>query len=385
MGTRKGYPFSRRQYKQGWGILSNTILGLFGLGVCAAKGIKNAVESNAVSNVESNKTIPSGIDSQNDAWENFFGINLKESPNELWVENGFENTDGKIIRKYLYCGEADVYFNHIEATVVNDNQTNFLFRGDYKLISAIDIYFIIEDKVMSRKNFDVVAASKEVRNIFDSIYDRIEWKNDSVYIEMSRDIETGDIELIVLAPFYNGDFFKQKEETYESSNEYECKHYDENITIDTIIDGGRYLVSENLALCIYGESNYIYTHLSCCKEGNRNAAFFIGIDITNNSYMYASEGELMLIKLENGDILEFYNISQKESDIEDESITLTYVISEEQIEAISLDKIAKIRISVCSEYIDIDVSKIDLSRYITNVYSAMNNRLSNNNSIYDNF
>lgn len=26
METRNGYPFSRRQYNQGWGILSNTII-----------------------------------------------------------------------------------------------------------------------------------------------------------------------------------------------------------------------------------------------------------------------------------------------------------------------------------------------------------------------
>lgn len=194
MGTRKGYPFSRRAYKQGWGILSKSIFGLLGLGACAAKGIKDVVESNAVSSVNANKTIPSGIDSQNVSWENFFGINLKESPNELWVENGLENTDGKVIRKYLYCGETDVYFDTIEATVVNDNQTNFLFRGEYKYESAIDVYFIIEDAIIGRKNFDVVAASKEVRCLFNSVYDRIEWKNDKFYIEMSRDIETGDID-----------------------------------------------------------------------------------------------------------------------------------------------------------------------------------------------
>jgi len=48
MGTRKDYPFPRRAYKQGCGILSNIVLACIGLGVCAAKGIKNAVESNAV-------------------------------------------------------------------------------------------------------------------------------------------------------------------------------------------------------------------------------------------------------------------------------------------------------------------------------------------------
>ena len=101
--------------------------------------------------------------------------------------------------------------------------------------------------------------------------------------------------------------------------------------------------------------------------------------------MYVYKGELMLIKLENGEVIEFDNISEKESDIIDESITLSYAISEEQINAISLSKIVKMRISVCSQYKDIDVSKIDLSRYITNVYSAMNDRLSKSSSIYENF
>lgn len=57
MGARKGYPypFSRMAYKQVWGILSNTILGLLGLGVCAAKGIKNAVESSSTAVNEEKK------------------------------------------------------------------------------------------------------------------------------------------------------------------------------------------------------------------------------------------------------------------------------------------------------------------------------------------
>lgn len=39
MGTRKGYPFSRRQYKQGCGILSNTIIVLLCIVVYAIKWI----------------------------------------------------------------------------------------------------------------------------------------------------------------------------------------------------------------------------------------------------------------------------------------------------------------------------------------------------------
>nr|DAH35780.1 MAG TPA: hypothetical protein [Caudoviricetes sp.] len=61
MGTRKGYPFSRRQYKQGWGILSKSIFGLLGLGACAAKGIKDAVEDNVTINTGSEAPVKIGF------------------------------------------------------------------------------------------------------------------------------------------------------------------------------------------------------------------------------------------------------------------------------------------------------------------------------------
>lgn len=46
MGTRKGYPFSRRAHKQGLGFLTKSIIGLLGAGAYAADGIKKAVEDN---------------------------------------------------------------------------------------------------------------------------------------------------------------------------------------------------------------------------------------------------------------------------------------------------------------------------------------------------
>lgn len=45
MGTRKGYPFSRRAYNQGWGILSNTIIVLLCIVVYAVKWILSVVPS----------------------------------------------------------------------------------------------------------------------------------------------------------------------------------------------------------------------------------------------------------------------------------------------------------------------------------------------------
>jgi hypothetical protein len=52
MGTRKGYPFSRRAHKQGLGFLTKSIIGLLGAGAYAADGIKKAVEDNTTEEVE---------------------------------------------------------------------------------------------------------------------------------------------------------------------------------------------------------------------------------------------------------------------------------------------------------------------------------------------
>ena len=45
MGTRREYPFSMMQYKQGWGILSNTIIVLLCIIVYAVKWILSVVPS----------------------------------------------------------------------------------------------------------------------------------------------------------------------------------------------------------------------------------------------------------------------------------------------------------------------------------------------------
>lgn len=237
MGIRKGYPFSRRQYKQGWGILSNTIFGLLGFGVYAAKGIKYAVESNTVS---------------------------------------VNNDRGKSINPN---------------TKPNSN---------------------IPHKPNNNAN-------------------------------------------------------------------------DKGIISDTIIDGNlRCLSVGNYIISGYCKSNYIYARLSCCKDGNNIPYYYINIKFAQRDYVYVSKGELMLIKLDNGNVLEFKNILEKKSI--GKPITLSYFISEEQIKIVSERKITKIRISIGNKYKDIDVSSSDLSMYISKSYSKVKDRLQKGaNPIYDNF
>lgn len=216
MGTRKGYPFSRRAYKQGWGILSKSIFGLLGLGACAAKGIKDAVESNAISanNDTHNSTIP---------------------------------------------------------------------------------------------------------NI--------------------------------------------------ANNDYRC------LSVEEYIISGEY------------KSDYASASLSCFKRENGNPYYHIKIRIMQRDFVYVLKGEIMLIKLDNGDILEFKNMFESKSDTRryGQLITLSYHISEEQINNISEHKITKMRVSFGSKYKNINVSASDLSMYISKSYTKIMDRLSKKPSIYEGF
>lgn len=240
MGTRKGYPFSRRAYKQGWGILSKSIFGLLGLGACAAKGIKDAVDSNAVS--DNNNTRDSAIP------------NIETKNKVPRISNG--NTNDKGI---------------ISDTITNDN---------YRCLSVAE---------------------------------------------------------------------------YIISGEY--------------------------------KSDYTSASLSCLNRGNGSPYFQIKILIMQRDFAYVLKGEIMLIKLDNGDILEFNNMFESKSDTRKygQLITLSYHISEEQINNISEHKVNKMRVSLGNKYKNINVSNSDLSMYISKSYLKIMDRLSKKPSIYDGF
>lgn len=138
-------------------------------------------------------------------WNNFFDVDLKKLPNESWREEG--NITGKAevhtFKQKLYVHS---YFKYVEAHVVGDTTTNFKFTGKYSWISAVDIYFMIESELMQRRNPTAVAAAQEIKGRFNTVYQCIRQQNDKEYLEMSRDITTRDIELLIITTFYNRDF-----------------------------------------------------------------------------------------------------------------------------------------------------------------------------------
>ena len=104
-------------------------------------------------------------------------------------------------------------------------------------------------------------------------------------------------------------------------------------------------------------------------------------------FAYVLKGEIMLIKLDNGDILEFNNMFESKSDTRKygQLITLSYHISEEQINNISEHKVTKMRVSLGNKYKNINVSNSDLSMYISKSYLKIMDRLSKKPFIYDGF
>lgn len=146
------------------------------------------------------------------SFENFFGVDLKSSPNENWAVIGEEYNENNLIRTFgNYCLD-NTYFSYVEAIVVNSNATNFFFKCPYSWEDAFDIYFLIERDLVHHGNYTNIDAANRFRGNFDSYYDSFDWEIDGCSIRMSRDIGTGDIELGIWTSFYNEEFLGKEDE-----------------------------------------------------------------------------------------------------------------------------------------------------------------------------
>lgn len=146
------------------------------------------------------------------SFENFFGVNLKNSPNENWAVIEEEYNGNNLIRTYGNHCLNNTYFSCVEAIVVNSNATNFFFKCPYSWEDAFDIYYLIERDLVHHGNYANIDAANKFRGNFDSYYDSFEWEIDGCKIRMSRDIGTGDIELGIWTSFCNEEFLGKVEE-----------------------------------------------------------------------------------------------------------------------------------------------------------------------------
>lgn len=156
------------------------------------------------------------------SWENFFGVNLKSSPNELWKEGELQYTEKDVIRNFTNNHVDNDYFSSVNAKVIGNSATNFFFKCPYTWDDAFDIYFLIERDFVHNGNYTNTAAAAKFRGKFDSYYDSFSWDIDGCSITMSRDINNGDIELGVWTLFYNHEYLdktKERSETYEQKED----------------------------------------------------------------------------------------------------------------------------------------------------------------------
>lgn len=152
-------------------------------------------------------------------WENFFGVDLKNAPNESWEEMEAEQNGQNSIRNFANFDIDDEYFSFVSAKVIGSNATNFFFKCPYSWDDAFDIYFLIERDLVHHGSYTNTAAADKFRGNFDSYYDSFDWEIDGCSIRMSRDIDTGDIELGVWTTFYNKEYLdKPRVESVSNDN-----------------------------------------------------------------------------------------------------------------------------------------------------------------------
>lgn len=169
--------------------------------------------------------------SNNDYWRNFFGIDLKSSPNSDWKEHEREyNYSGQLIRNFRLYDLPDSYFTEISVKVISKKGTNFFFTCPYSYDDSFDIYYIIERDLIHHGNLKNTDAGKKFRGKFQSGCKMINWnKIDGCSIMMDRDEDSGDIKLTVWTNFYNEEFLDAGNDHKESEDEIHTEAQTSNL------------------------------------------------------------------------------------------------------------------------------------------------------------
>lgn len=195
---------------------------------------EDAVDKIVTSTEVDVQTPQQSFDPDMTSWENFFGINLKQSPNEGWDETSPEYNGENLIRNFENYQIINSYFSYVKAKVIGTKATNFFFKCTYSWDTAFDVYFLIERDMIHHGNYTNIAAAEKFRGNFDSFYDRFDWDIEGCHITLSRDIESGDIELSIWTLFYNEEYLGTTEITtgQVASSETLPKTFDDSISWD---------------------------------------------------------------------------------------------------------------------------------------------------------
>lgn len=79
-------------------------------------------------------------------------------------------------------------------------------------------------------NYTNTAAANKFRGNFDSYYDSFDWEIDGCSIRMSRDIDTGDIELGVWTTFYNNEYLDTLQDEVSNQNQANNEAFEDGDT-----------------------------------------------------------------------------------------------------------------------------------------------------------
>ena len=225
----------------------------------------------------------------NDCWKNFFGIDLKSSPNSDWEEYESEyNDSGQLIRNFRLYDLPDSYFTEISVKVIGKNGTNFFFTCPYSYDDSFDIYYIIERDLIHHGHLINTDAGKVFRGKFQSGCKMINWnKIDDCSIMMDRDEDSGDIKLTVWTNFYNEGFLDADNDDVESE--------------DKICTETQTLNSKRSAKKIYYNMSYLIDPVNL--EYRNNSIINTNMNLNIVGMQYRDKYKELLCKIDKGTVV----------------------------------------------------------------------------------
>lgn len=145
----------------------------------------------------------------------FFGVNLKKSPNADWMYVDSEtNTSGDIVETYK-SRISSPYFDFCEAKVIGNSATNFFFEADYKREHAFDIVFLIERDMLRGGEYNYTECARKYRDEILNEMCSLEWSIDGLDIRFYREDEGCSMTLGVWTKFYNESLAEKKKDNVQ--------------------------------------------------------------------------------------------------------------------------------------------------------------------------
>jgi len=167
--------------------------------------------------------------------------------------------------------------------------------------------------------------------------------------------------------------------------------YSQKITYDKTDEEGSRVILTSEESIYTGWTNSAALNMGVVTYGKNNADSLLVIFLTlNEGILQFEKGRKLLLKCQNGDIIELQNTREigagdYKSNVTSSGTSPQYSVTEEQIQKIIDGNIVKIRIETNTGELDRDIKKNKFSKAVANDYPFLKERLKKQKRITDGF